>query len=351
MEVWSDCQHGGDIFSLKQPVLDFSINLNPMGMPPCAVEAACRCLEAPPRYPDPHCRSLRQVISRRDGVKEEHILCGNGASDLIDRLVRAIKPKCALVTAPTFSEYEKFLKINSCKVDYHFTLETENFCFNPSILSRITPETDMVFLCDPNNPNGTLIDLSLLTAILERCRQTHTLLVLDQCFLELTCAPADRMVHELEKGGLVLLRALTKSYAMAGLRIGYCLSAQSGLLEKMAAIGQPWAVSVPAQAAAEAALSQAPDWPAQCLRELEQQRGRLTAALTAAGAAVFPSDSNFLLFRWKDGTLKDSLLRQGILIRQCSDYRGLGPRYFRLAVRSAQDNSRLICALDNLKEG
>lgn len=351
MGVWSDCQHGGDIFSLRQPVLDFSINLNPMGMPPCAVGAACRCLAEPPRYPDPHCRALTQAVSQRDGVKEEHVLCGNGASDLIDRLVRATKPKRALVTAPTFSEYEKFLKINGCKVKFHFTSEAENFCLNSDILSWITPETDMVFLCDPNNPNGKLIDLPLLSAILDRCRQTNTLLVLDQCFLELTRAPADRMVRELEQGGLVLLRALTKSYAMAGLRVGYCLSAHPGLLEKMAAIGQPWAVSGPAQAAAVAALSQAPDWPAQCLGELERQRDRLSAALTAAGAAVFPSDSNFLLCRWRDDTLKDSLLKQGILIRQCGDYRGLGPSYFRLAVRNVQDNSRLICALESLKEG
>lgn len=344
-------RHGGDVFSLDGGVLDFSINLNPMGMPGCAVEAARRSLLEPPGYPDPDCRGLKRAIARRDGAEEEQILCGNGASDLIDRLVRAVGPKRALLTAPTFSEYEKFLKINGCKVYFHYTNEAEDFRLTRAILPQITPEINMLFLCDPNNPNGKLIDLPLLEEIWARCRRTGTLLVLDQCFLELTTARPERMAGRLDKGGLVLLRALTKSYAMAGLRVGYCLTNERALLEKMAAEGQPWSVSAPAQAAAAAALTDAPEWPRLCLKEVAVQRGRISAALTAAGARVFQSDGNFLLFCWRDGTLKEKLLKKGVLIRQCGDYHGLSFRYFRVAVRTAQDNDRLIRALEELEEG
>ncbi len=337
--------HGGDVFALGEPVLDFSISLNPLGMPPCAVEAARESLLVPAHYPDPCCRDLVRAIARRDGVEEGQVLCGNGASDLIDRLVRAVGPERALVAAPAFTEYEKFLKINHCKVDFHFTQERENFTLTERVLGEITADTGLVFLCDPGSPGGALLEGDLLRAVLARCRAVGALLAMDQCFLELTRADPRRLADELPGGGLVLLRALTKSFAMAGLRVGYCLSGERGLLERMEALSQPWAVSVPAQAAAAAALEGAPDWPSRCLDIVERERGRISAALERAGAKVYPSDTNFLLFRWRDEELKQKLLRRGILIRQCNDFRGLDGRYFRVSVRTREENDRLIQAL------
>lgn len=340
--------HGGDIFSLAGEVLDFSINLNPVGMPPCALEAAQRSLAQPACYPDPFSRELTEAIARRDGISKQNILCGNGASDLLDRLVRALRPRRALITAPTFLEYEKFLKLTNCKVNFHYKIEKENFCLRDNILSEITREMDLVILCDPNNPTGRLIDLPLLQAILSHCRKVGALLVVDQCFLDLTSVQPGRLVDELKGGGLLLLRALTKSYAMAGLRVGYCLSGDLPLLERMAQLGQPWPVSTPAQAAAAAALNEAPDWPQRSLDLIVQQRQHIAEALNAFGAKVFPSDANFLLLRWRDDTLKEKLLNHGILIRQCGDFRGLGPDYFRIAVRTVPENDRLIQALGQI---
>lgn len=341
--------HGGDVYGLERPVLDLSISLNPMGVPPCAIQAAREALERPPAYPDPLCRGLRRAISVRDGVPEDWVLCGNGASDLIDRLVRALRPNHALVLAPTFSEYGRALRKNNCKVKLHYANEGDDFRFSSEVLGEISQEMDVVFLCDPNNPTGALISPQLLLALLARCREAGALLVVDQCFLELSPGEPDRLVRELEGGGLLLLRALTKSYAMAGLRLGYCLSAHRTLLDAMAEEGPPWPVSQPAQAAGISALQDAPDWPFRVHRQLEEERRCLSQELRRLGFRVCPSDVNFLLFQGEEGW-RERLLDRGILIRDCADFQGLGPGFYRVCVRSRGENERLIQAIQQERE-
>ena len=311
--------HGGDIYGLERSVLDLSISLNPLGVPPCAIQAAREALERSPAYPDPLCRGLRRAISARDGVPEDWVLCGNGASDLIDRLVRALRPDHALVLAPTFSEYHRALYKNNCKVKFHYANMHEDFRFSSALLGKISQEIDAVFLCDPNNPTGTLISHQLLRALLARCREAGALLVVDQCFLELSPGEPDRLVRELEGGGLLLLRALTKSYAMAGLRLGYCLSDDRTLLAAMAEEGPPWPVSQLAQQAGISALQNAPDWPFRVHQQLEEG--------------------------WRE-----RLLDRGILIRSCADFQGLGPGFYRVCVRSRGENKRLIQAIQQERE-
>lgn len=340
--------HGGNVYHLQGDISDFSVNLNPMGMPPCVIQAGQRAMAAQPRYPDPFCRVLTEAISARDGVSPDMVLCGNGASDLIDRLVRAAAPKTALISVPTFTEYEKQLELNNCKVIRHYEKEANAFGLNASILKEISPEVQMMFLCTPNNPTGQLVDAGLLHEILARCRKIGTLLVLDQCFLDLCEGVSTDLTEELEGGGLVLLRALTKNYAMAPLRVGYCLCANQVLLTRMAELGQPWAVSVPAQEAGAAALLETPDWPKQFMDWLPRERTRLMEAVTQAGGQVFPSEANFFLFRWRNNTLCDQLIEHKILIRQCSDFIGLGPEFFRCSVQTPSENDRLICALKQI---
>ena len=341
--------HGGDIYGLERPVLDLSISLNPLGVPPCAIQAAREALERSPAYPDPLCRGLRQAISARDGVPEDWVLCGNGASDLIDRLVRALRPDHALVLAPTFSEYHRALHKNNCKVKFHYANMHEDFRFSSALLGKISQEIDAVFLCDPNNPTGTLISPQLLRALLARCREAGALLVVDQCFLELSPGEPDRLVRELEGGGLLLLRALTKSYAMAGLRLGYCLSDDRALLAAMAEEGPPWPVSQLAQQAGISALQYAPDWPFRVHQQLEEERRYLSQELSRLRFHVYPSDSNFLLFQGEEGW-RERLLDRGILIRSCADFQGLGPGFYRVCVRSRGENKRLIQAIQQERE-
>ena len=338
--------HGGDIWSCPAPVLDFSANLNPLGMPPQVRQAAEASITDAVHYPDPACRRLTAGIAVRDGVKPEQVLCGAGAADLIFRLVWAERPRRAMVTAPTFSEYEGALGQVGCAVTRHLLRRERNFDVDEGLLEAIGPDTELVFLCTPNNPTGRLISRDLLLRIAEKCRDLGAVLAVDECFLPLSCGGPGLAPWLVEYPNLLLLRAFTKSYAMAGLRLGYALCADTALLERMSAGGPPWSVSTPAQAAGLAALTQCPHWPEKARAFLEGERPALAAGLSALGLDVVPGQANYLLFRAAGVTdLKESMLTQGVLIRSCANYHGLGEDWYRVCVGQAEQNRRLLAAL------
>lgn len=336
--------HGGDVWAYPHPVLDFSANLHPLGMPPAVAEAARAAVPLAIHYPDPLCRELRRAIAARDGVSEDQILCGAGAADLIVRLCLALRPQKALVTAPTFSEYEQALSLVGCTVSHYLLRPEEQFDLTDAVLPEISRGTDLVFLCTPNNPTGRLIPLPLLRKVLLRCEAAGALLVVDECFLELA-GGAGMTPFLRNHPSLVLLRAFTKTYAMPGLRLGYLLTANASLLEAVAAAGQPWSVSTVAQAAGVAACRCA-DWPRKGREILERERPALLAGLRGLGLTAWEGSANYLLFRAAgDKTLKERLEARHILIRACANYPGLGPDYYRTAVRTEPDNAVLLRAL------
>ena len=342
--------HGGDVLTAQAryggPVLDCSANLNPLGMPPQVGETAARAAAQASPYPDPLCRALRAAIAAHDGVEEGQVLCGGGAAELIFRLAFALRPRRALVTAPTFSEYEGALSAAGCAVTRHLLRRERNFDVDEGILEAIGPDVELVFLCTPNNPTGRLIDQGLLLRIAEKCRGLGAVLAVDECFLPLACGGPGLAPWLVEYPNLLLLRAFTKSYAMAGLRLGYTLSADTALLERLSLSGPPWSVSTPAQAAGLAALTQCPAWPSQARAFLERERPALAEGLSALGLDVVPGQANYLLFR-AAGTadLKESMLTQGVLIRSCANYHGLGEDWYRVCVGQAEQNRRLLAAL------
>ena len=340
--------HGGDIRTAQAAyggeVLDFSANLNPLGLPAPVRQAAARADCAP--YPDPLCRDLGRAIAAHDGVGEDQVVCGNGAADLIFRLVFALKPKTALVTAPTFSEYEEALTCVGCQVARYPLDQDKNFDLDGGFVDAIGPDTNLVFLCTPNNPTGRLIDGNLLLEIARRCRDVGAVLAVDECFLPLAAGGPGLAPWLAEYPDLVLLRAFTKSYAMAGLRLGYCLTANQNLREGLGQFAQPWSVSAPAQAAGVAALTCCPHWAAAGRALVEEARPGLAAGLTAAGCTVVPGQANYLLFRLPGvADLKEKLLGRGVLIRACANYHGLGPDWYRVCIKGEQENRRLLAAL------
>ena len=246
--------HGGDWMGYREQfgrdALDFSANVSPLGLPKGVADAITAALPQADRYPDPLCRTLRAALSEAEGLPAEQILCGNGAADLIFRLALAVKPRRALVTAPTFAEYATALETVGCTVERFTLSEANDFAVTEEFLDAIVPGVEIVFLCQPNNPTGQLTALPLVEQILRRCAACGTLLVVDECFLDFL---PDHALHTakglLGEGNLVILKAFTKLYGMAGVRLGYALSADTALLEQMQACGQPWGVSSLAQAA------------------------------------------------------------------------------------------------------
>lgn len=348
--------HGGDWAGYQaryggQP-LDFSANISPLGMPEGVRSAAAAALAQAHRYPDPLCRGLTGAIARAEGVDPDWCLCGNGAADLIYRAAAARRPRRAVVTAPAFAEYEAALELAGCETD-RFPLQAEDgFALGGGFPDAVSPDTDMVFLCQPNNPTGRTIPRALLERTLVRCREAGALLVVDECFLDFLDEPEAFTMKGLlgRYPSLLILKAFTKLYAMAGLRLGYCLCSDTALLGRMREAGQPWAVSGPAQAAGIAALGET-EYVRAVRALVAQERPRLAEALSRLGLRVIPGEANYLLF-YSSVPLEEPLRERGILIRDCSNYHGLGRGWYRTAVRDGTDNGRLIAALEEiLKEG
>ncbi|MCD8190423.1 MAG: threonine-phosphate decarboxylase CobD [Clostridiales bacterium] len=347
--------HGGDIYAWgERELLDFSASLNPLGMPEEVARAAVEGVSAADRYPDPQCRALRRAIAGAEGVSPEMVFCGNGAAELLDRLALALRPHRAMVLAPTFGEYERSLRANGCKVISHYLKPEREFDVTEDLLRVLRPGLDLLVLCNPNNPTGRTIPAPLLAELCRRCQAQDTTLVVDESFLSLTDAEYQTDLRPLlaECPRLVLLRSLTKSHAMPGLRLGYLLCGDPALLERVVQAGQPWGVSVPAQCAGVAAMHR-PDWPRLGREMVQPQRRRLTEELRKLGFRVWDSRANYLLFysaRWTD--LQEQLLQRDVLIRDCADFAGLGTGYYRIAVRTEAENTRLLQTLKEVcKEG
>lgn len=339
--------HGGDWAGFaaeygKLP-LDFSANISPLGLPEGVRDAIASAAARQDRYPDPLCRSLCAAIAESRGLPENWVLCGNGAADLIWRLAIAEKPRHALLVAPTFAEYASALQSIGCEVQEYVLDAREDFAIGRDFLDRITPETDIVLLCEPNNPTGRTTDMTLLQDILESCRKNNTLLVVDECFNEFLDDPA---AHTLESclsqnPQLLILKAFTKWYAMAGVRLGYLLGSSPDRLERLRRAGQPWAVSGLAQAAGIAALKET-EYSRALHALIAAQRPLMAAGLTSLGCRVVPGEANYLLFYHPARDLVGALRRKGVLIRDCSNYTGLEQGWYRCAVRSPAENQTFL---------
>ena len=342
--------HGGDWAGYQSEYggmpLDFSANMSPLGLPDGVRQAITDALPRADLYPDPLCRALTGALAEHHRIDPAHILCGSGAADLIYRLVLSLRPRRALVTAPSFSEYASALALAGCEVNLHVLREAEDFAVTERFLEDIGPDTDLVFLCEPNNPTGRTTDPALVRRILQKCADCGAVLAVDECFQEFLDEPGKHTLLPLleEFPKLVLFKAFTKAYAMAGVRLGYVLCADPALLCGMRRAGQPWAVSHLAQAGGIAALRETEY--ARTLHELVcAQRPRLADGLSALGCRVIPGEANYPLFYHPDPQLIPALRRRGILVRDCANYPGLGPGWVRAAVRTAEDNDRLLRAM------
>ena len=341
-------EHGGDIYGNAEICLDFSVNTNPLGMPEAAKRALFDAADAFERYPDPSCRALREALAKKHGIAPDAILCGNGAADLIFRLCACVKAKKALTLAPTFSEYERPLKLFGGEVTEYRLKEADGFMLTGDILTAITPEIGLFFLCNPNNPTGRLASPDLLYRVADACQKNGTLLVLDECFIEFTDGVS--MLPLLgEFPNLLILRAFTKFYALAGLRLGYLLCADAALPCRVAAFGAEWSVSAAAQAAGLGALSE-PSWEPRTKEAVCAERAYMREGLTALGLAVFPSDANFLLLK-SPVPLYEPLRERGMLVRSCSNFTGLNESFIRIGLKTHEKNAALLNAVGEVLHG
>lgn len=339
--------HGGDIYSGRYDY-DFSVNVNPFGPPESVRQAVRESVEYLTNYPDSSCQALRKALSEKLAVRPDHLIFGNGAAELIFALVQAVRPKKALLAVPGFAEYEAALKAADCEIVFYPLSPERNFQPGEDFMEWITDETDLIFLCNPNNPTGVETPREFLLQAAERAEKCRAVLAVDECFWQFV--PAKERVTLMDAveryPSLFLLHAFTKTYAMPGLRLGYGVSSDHALLERMERQVQAWNVSIPAQMAGLAAL-QEDAYVERTAKAVAVEREYLSGEMKRLGLTVYPSSANFLLFQGPED-LKERCKEKKILIRDCRNYHGLCPGWFRVAVKLHEENEVLIRSLEEI---
>lgn len=337
--------HGGRVYD-KYVRLDFSININPLGMPDIVKKAIIESVDNLETYPDTECLELRGKIAEVEKVPFKNIVCGNGADDIIFRAAQALEPNHALILSPTFSEYENSLR--GCDIRYYPLKESSNFKVQPDILQYLEG-IDTFYLCNPNNPTGALLDGSLMGDIVCKCIEKKVTLIVDESFLDFTTDGKTFKEYLNRDINLIILKAFTKIYSMAGIRLGYAICSNSVLCNKIFECGQAWSVSTIAQVCGISALK-CTEYVEDTKTYVQNERKFLASQLTKLGIRVFPSDTNYLLVK-SQLDLYDLLLKENILIRDCSNYVGLDTHYFRVGIKKHQDNLILVDTLKKILTG
>lgn len=338
--------HGGDIYTYEN-MLDFSVNVNPFGPGEAVLEAVRRAVPDIINYPDSQCRRLAKALAEKEHIRREQLIFGNGAAELLFPFIQAVRPKKAVLPVPAFAEYERALESVGCEICCVPLKREENFDVTETLLESLREDVDVLFLCSPSNPAGRVLKEDLLEKIAGRCEKLHIRLVLDECFREFTDRRGQNFLTEkLEEYPMVfLLRAFTKTFAIPGLRLGYGISSDMELLFNMRKFMQPWNVSVLAQAAGEAALGAKADSQIAAMRDdVAKERDWMEEQLTGLGIRYIASEANFILF-YSPLDMFSLLLKEGILIRDCKNYRGLEKGYYRVAVKRHKENKKLMDAM------
>ena len=326
-------EHGGNVYA-HPGCVDFSANLNPLGIPAGVKDVLRQNVDAVARYPDPACTQLVEALATFEHVPPAWVLPCAGATDAFARIALVVRPQTVEVCAPCYAGYEQALWQTGARIERR-TLRAENdFAFE-----GLAADADLAFVANPNNPTGRCVERDVLLHCLDRARERGAIVVLDECFIDLTQRKGSNDLLD-EYHNLVLVKAFTKTFALAGLRLGYVLCANDCLLGRLREVGQPWAVSVPAQLAGVACVANK-TYLDRSRRLIARERVRLADELVRMGLRVVPSETNYLLFRGPRG-LFDACLERGVLIRSCDNYFGLDEQWYRVAVRTPSENDLLI---------
>lgn len=345
--------HGGDIYR-NEVELDFSVNVNPLGIPERVQKALQEAVKDCGCYPDIYYEGLKRAIHEMTGADEQSILCANGASELFPAVLRAIgsseagRTQNVLLPVPSFSGYERAVRAQGGTAVYYQMKKENGFCLDRGILPALSEGVDVLILANPNNPVGNLIEQDLMEDILRVCYDRKIWLLLDECFIEFTdmwesCSLLGR-IRELPD--IMVIRSFTKSFAIPGVRLGYMVCGDPYMLQKIEMQLPEWNLSVFAQKAGAAAAAEKA-YLERGRHLVKTEREYLRQELQKLGFTVYSGAANYLLF-YTQYPAAQELKKNKILIRDCSDYRGLGAGYYRIAVRKREENERLLRALRDM---
>lgn len=366
--------HGGNIYAVarelnRQPdeILDFSASINPLGPSPMVWKAIVAARKLITHYPDPSCWELRRALGQRWGIDPEQIVVGNGSMELIDVVPRALKLKRLLVVHPTFSEYERAMARAGGSVVTVYAKRAQDYAIPIDRLVRLLDSKedqarsfarslvhsfDGLVLCNPNSPTGRTCSVDDVSHLAKLAARRKLWLVLDEAFADY-CPERSVLPQAAAWPRVIVLRSMTKFYALPGLRVGYAVASRSAA-RRLRTHLSPWSVNAIGQVAALAALSDQVH-AEKSLRFMARERDRFASLLrTLPGCRVIEPSANYIFLELPRGcqatTVTDRLRREGLLIRDCSSVPGASARTIRLAVRLPSDNDRLVKVLSTMIE-
>ncbi len=351
LSVHKRISHGGP-FSITHPspdILDFSSNINPMGTSSLVRKTIKNQLDTIQIYPDSESTQLRKNLQHYTEIPYSQIVVGNGATEIIYNFCQAFlsNKTLVLIPIPTFGEYESAAKLSGAKVSFFKTMNLEKDV--DDFISKL-PNNGCIFICNPNNPTGNLISKKTLQKIIISANKKKTLVFIDECFIELVPDHDESIIKFIKKyNNLFILRSLTKSFALAGLRIGYGIGSQQ-MISVLNKIKIPWNVSGLAQQAASASLLHS-FYLTKVKKMIKKESCYLINYISKLkNFQCNATSTNFILIKTKikSKTLQKKLLEKKILIRDCSTIRGLNNNYIRIAVKTRKENEKLIKALEKL---
>ena len=331
-------------------IIDFSSNVNPLGCHPGVKKFLKKQLKFISTYPDSDSSSLRANLKWYTGLNESQILVGNGATEIIYNFTKAFlnEKTSVLIPIPTFTEYEKASKLSGCKINFYKT-----FNLNDDIddFLKIIPKNGAVFVCNPNNPTGVLTKKSNMIKIIKNAQKKSSLVFVDETFIELISEKNQSLIKSIKTyENLFILRSFTKSFGLAGLRIGYGLGSKR-IIEILQRIKIPWNVNYIAQYAASAALCYSNFLEKSC-KNIKKENSFLMNSLSKfPWLSCFQSSTNFILIKTKINSklLQKKLLKKNILIRDCSTFCGLNENYVRIAIKNRSQNKLLVKAIGEIR--
>ena len=344
--------HGG-IYStdmkLDPKIVDFSSNVNPLGFPYSVKNVIKKNISLLSVYPDPNSSKLKDNLEKYIGIPKRQIVIGNGATEIIYNFCKVFirKNNRVIIPTPTFGEYEAAALLQGGRISY---LKTINLNEKIPELQHMITKNNCIFLCNPNNPTGSLIKRKNILKILETAHDKSALVFLDECFIELVPESNESLILDLKEfDNLFILRSLTKSFGLAGLRIGYGLGNKK-IIDVLTRINIPWNVNALAQKAASAALS-SKSHLYKTRKLIKNELTFLTSSISKIrNFSCYPSSTNFILLESKinSKTVQRKLIAKKLLIRDCSTFHGLDNKFIRIAVRTHKENVKLVRALEEI---
>lgn len=351
--------HGGNLKEAaklyrlgEEDFLDFSANINPLGPSPHVWREIQKALPGIIHYPEPEAGELKEALASHLGVPGEQLVLGNGGAELIYLISRFFSPKRIVLTAPTFGEYGQGAPpgVEILRLDLNakagFPLDMESF-------GTILEKGDLVFIGNPNNPTGVLTPKEQVLKLASLAAQTGAVLVVDEAFMDFVPNSQSVAQEVAAYSQLMVVGSLTKIFALPGLRLGY-LVAEEALAAQLERLLPPWRINSLAQAAGLASLKDQ-EHLQRSIAVISQERDYLVSNLKQLGFHPFPGAANFLLVSSHSLGITGEMLQsflgpRGVLIRLCHSFYNLDDYYFRIAVRTREENDRLLGLLKEAVE-